>query len=77
MKNFNGFTSWNEWNVNLWFANDENLYNIAREIIGYPTTMTEKISALKFKLQFWNITQTPDGAKFNNKALKSVLENLS
>lgn len=35
MKSFNGYRSWNVWNVVLWMNNDETLYRLGRDIIQH------------------------------------------
>lgn len=33
MAQYNGYPSWNAWNVSLWINNDEGLYNLCRDAV--------------------------------------------
>ena len=49
MAKYNGYTSWNAWNVSLWINNDYDTYLIARntvERLGY-------VRGLKFLVAQW------------------------
>mgnify|MGYP003334426584 FL=1 len=62
---FNGWSNYETWNVSLWIANDEGLYEIAREYKTY--------SALLFTLQeAYGLKQTPDGVKFNDPKINRI-----
>lgn len=74
MKNYNGFRSWNAWNVSLWINNDEYTYKFALELVKqYNLSLATK----KFRRNF---DKTPDGAKYNRlsvfNTLKELKENL-
>ena len=59
---YNGWTSYNEWNIALYVANEYNLYCIARECETYQDF-----------LDMSGVTgTTPDGVKWNNYSLNSA-----
>lgn len=74
MKNYNGFPSWNQWNVSLWINNDESIYRYACELV--------QNSGLNYatKIFMKSFDKTPDGAKYNRlsvyRALKELKESL-
>lgn len=72
MAKFNGYSSWNAWNVSLWINNDEALYIIARETVkkyGYKRGLRELVN-------YWEGQRTPDGAKFNRIGIKQAIEEI-
>lgn len=74
MKTYNGFRSWNAWNVSLWINNDQFVYEFACSLVKqYNVSLATKI----FRGYFDN---TPDGAKYNTlsvfNTLKELKENL-
>ena len=90
MKSFNGFRSWNVWNVVLWMNNDETNYNLGRSIVehvihcwdknrfGHVYSNQEKIDiATSRLLGYMNPNgkeKTPDGANFNRISLRTWIE---
>jgi hypothetical protein len=71
MKKFNGYRSWNEWNVSLWINNDYQLYSYCQGLIkehslGHATTIF---------LSQWD-TKTPDGAVYNRLCVYNTLKDL-
>jgi len=72
MAKFNGYSSWNAWNVSLWINNDEALYITARETVkkyGYKRGLRELVN-------HWEGVETPDGAKFNRIGIKQAIEEI-
>jgi len=72
MAKYNGYTSWNAWNVSLWINNDEVLYHHARDTVmslGYPR-------ALRHLTVIWGGRKTPDGAVFNRTGIKQAIEDI-
>lgn len=73
--NYNGFRSWNAWNVSLWINNQEVSYQLACDLVKqYSLSMATKIF-----IGYFN-GKTPDGAIYNRlsvyNALKEIKENL-
>ena len=72
MAKYNGYTSWNAWNVSLWVNNDYDTYLIARntvERLGY-------VRGLKFLVAQWGGEKTPDGAIYNRTAIKQAIQEI-
>jgi predicted NUDIX family NTP pyrophosphohydrolase len=68
---FNGFRSWNAWNVSLWINNDEGLYALAKEAVNSTETLD---AAAKRLLGYLEGQRTPDGAVYNLSSLRSAIE---
>lgn len=80
-KPYNGFPSWNAWNVSLWINNEEWLYNAA--------TMASRAKVRCGKLQnVWRVraaafiadyglTRTPDGARYSVASVAPVLREMA
>jgi hypothetical protein len=73
--NYNGFRSWNAWNVSLWINNQEVSYQLACDLVRrYNLGLATKIFIGYFS------GKTPDGAIYNRlsvyNALKEIKENL-
>lgn len=71
-KSYNGYPSWNAWNVSLWINNDEELYRMAYRAVnelGY-------INGHKLLCAKWLDKTTPDGAKFNKRSIKLAIEDI-
>ena len=32
---YQGWTNWETWNVNLWLTNDQSVYELTKELLGY------------------------------------------
>jgi hypothetical protein len=58
---YNGWKNYETWNVSLWFANDEGMYNLARECKDYA----------EFQEQMRELgqTETPDGVAYTDSGL--------
>jgi len=92
MKQYNGYRSWNAWNVSLWINNDEHLYTLARDILTqvnanhlYRTIADrEKAEVLArqhaARIFLHNIggkgAKTPDGAVYNKLAIFHAMEGM-
>lgn len=69
MKEFNGYRSWNAWNVSLWINNDESLYRWARDLVkqfGYT-------EAVRIMAQDLAGQRTPDGARYNVTSIRTAI----
>jgi hypothetical protein len=72
MAQYNGYTSWNAWNVSLWINNDEYLYRTARDTVqrlGY-------VRGLKELTAMWGGQKTPDGARYNRTGIKQAIQEI-
>ena len=58
---YNGWKNWATWNVVLWLANDEGLYELASRFVHYKD--------LANQLEEFGALSTPDGAKYNDADL--------
>jgi len=73
-KEYNGYPSWNQWNVSLWINNDEGLYNWACDLTRqYGVKKAAKVMANDL-----DGIRTPDGARYNVTsilgAIRGILE---
>ena len=69
---YNGYSSWNAWNVSLWINNDYEMYMSARntvERLGY-------VRGLKELVRHWQGQKTPDGAVFNRTGIKQAIQDI-
>lgn len=72
MAKFNGYTSWNAWNVSLWINNDETLYRVA-----YDTVNTHGYNrGLRILVEMLEGDKTPDGAVFNRTGIKQAIQDI-
>tara|TARA_R100001460_G_scaffold2982_1_gene9212 strand:+ start:1085 stop:1306 length:222 start_codon:yes stop_codon:yes gene_type:complete len=72
MAKYNGYTSWNAWNVSLWINSDENQYKVAYQTVsdlGY-------VRGLKALLAMWEGEKTPDGAIYNRTGIKQAIQDI-
>ena len=72
MAKYNGYTSWNAWNVSLWINNDYDMYMTARDTVqrlGY-------VRGLKQLVIMWGGQRTPDGATINRTGIKQAIEEI-
>lgn len=73
MQAYNGFRSWNAWNVSLWINNDEPLYRMAERLVkahGISKAVWHMAANLEGE-------RTPDGARFNRMSIRAALEGFS
>lgn len=72
MKSYNGYRSWNAWNVSLWINNDETLYNHARDL-ALSRGILEATQVLLAEL---GGTRTPDGAVYNKFSIYLAIKDI-
>ena len=61
---YNGWASYETWNIALWLQNDEGLYNLAMECGSYEDT----VEALKEM----GVYKTPDGTRYDDPAVNAI-----
>ena len=72
LKSYNGYRSWNAWNVSLWINNDEAIYNTAKNLV-------EKMGiyrAANALLADYLPRRTPDGAVYNLKSIIGAIKDI-
>ena len=69
---FNGYPSWNQWNVSLWINNDEGLYNYACDLARrHGVDKAARIMALDMAGE-----KTPEGGRYNVTAIRNALRGI-
>ena len=79
MAKFNGYDSWNAWNVSLWINNDETLYKMARNYVIFKQrsySRNECAKAMLSELKAAGITHTPDGAPYSVTTIKAAMKGM-
>ena len=71
-KPYNGYRSWNAWNVSLWINNDEGLYN---EAVRLAKKYGIARGAAKLAAQL-DGERTPDGARYNPTAIRLAMADI-
>jgi len=71
-KPYEGYPSWNSWNVSLWINNDYNLYSRAYNMVQ-EEGMRRAIIILT---AYWKGKRTPDGGVFNRRSIALALEGM-
>lgn len=71
-KPYEGYPSWNSWNVSLWINNDFDLYSRAYHMVQ-EEGMRRAIIILA---AYWKGKRTPDGGVFNRRSIKLALEGM-
>lgn len=72
-KPYNGYPSWNAWNVSLWINNDEGLYTLALECVrkaGHSLSAARRFSRL------CGASKTPDGARYSVRSIYGAMEGM-
>ena len=62
---YNGWSSYETWNVALWINNDEGLYHLAMECGDYETLVNRLYNE-------YGVRETKDGVKFNDPKVNVV-----
>jgi hypothetical protein len=77
-KPYNGHHCWNCWNVALWIANDEGLYNLARECKerNRPSGRAPSLQLATNRMLECLPARTPDGARYTFTAVRHALVDL-
>ena len=71
-KQYEGYPSWNSWNVSLWINNEYNLYKTA-----YDLVQREGMRRAAEILTNWRgDKRTPDGGVFNKRSIGLALEGM-
>lgn len=68
---YNGHKNYAYWNVALWLANDEGLYNLCRETIRHCRTLDEAARQIVETLKECGAEKTPDGASYSVSAVRA------
>jgi len=71
---YNGHKNYDFWNVALWIANDETMYNRALACLNIPGFTTRR--AAQALLEIFP-TQTPDGAKYTLANIEAAISDLA
>ena len=72
MAAYQGYRSWNAWNVSLWINNDEGLYSWARNCV----MEMGRTRAARYLAQAMEGERTPDGAQFNYTCIYEALDEI-
>ena len=65
-RQYNGYPSWNSWNVSLWINNDYELYRTAYDAVQ-NNGMTRAVNILT---AYWYKKKTPDGGVYSEPDFK-------
>ena len=72
MAEYNGYPSWNAWNVSLWINNEESLYYYVVDLVRrYGVVRASAMLAVD-----WEGKRTPDGAKFNRRSIYLAIRDM-
>lgn len=88
MQPYNGYRSWNAWNVSAAIDNDETLYNCLKRTIEKVRNTSQRAredlekGKLGFAITiFYSVSgldedsRTSDGARFNRRSVKTAISN--
>lgn len=80
MKAYNGYRSWNAWNVSLWINNDESLYRLAQDCVNKTRNSRGQtrlnLAAQRMYHRYLEGQRTPDGAKYNLSSIAAAMEGM-
>jgi hypothetical protein len=69
---YQGYTSWNAWNVSLWIGNDEGLYREAVRLVKkYGIERGARHMAANLAGE-----KTPDGARYNLTGIRQAMQGM-
>ena len=71
-KPYEGYPSWNSWNVGLWINNEYNLYMTAYNLVQREGMRR----AVEILTNWWGDKVTPDGGRFNKRSIALALEGM-
>ena len=78
MAQYNGWQSWNAWNINLHMTNDEFSYRYLTSVVAEYTGKYGKIRGTKLAARhlanIYEGCRTPDGARYTLRSLQAVCE---
>ena len=71
---YNGWSSYQTWNVTLWINNDEPLYRMAQYCVRMaPANRAKAAQFMLHKLERRGLTRTPDGAPYSVTAIRAAM----
>lgn len=74
---YNGHKNYNCWNVSLWLNNDEGLYRLMKECLGYTwNSRANKDSAAHMFIRIMHkrkTPKTPDGVRYTFSSVRSAI----
>lgn len=77
MSSYNGYRSYNAWNVSLWLNNDEGLYSLMIEHVRNIKPRQAAAHALHHYLtEECGLSQTPDGVPFTVTNIREAMTGL-
>jgi hypothetical protein len=75
-KGYNGYPSWNIWNVVLWLSNDEGAYSMLYEAIRNTRNRDEAVEEAMWNLRTMGLKETPDGAPYTKTAVRYAMREM-
>ena len=69
---YEGYPSWNSWNVSLWINNEYDLYSLSYDMVQKHGMKT----AIRILSEGWEGKKTPDGGIFNKRSIALALEGM-
>jgi len=75
MATYNGYRSWNAWNVSLWLNNCEDSQNLMKDYIRKYRTIDKAAREMANDLAQCS-PRTPDGARYNAASIREAMRGL-